>query len=75
MPPASADKAAGGMDTMIFTNLLSDESGAAAAEYALLLAIIGTALAIAAFALGQTIGNAMNNTSECIAGATSAACR
>ena len=58
-----------------FRKLFRDESGASGAEYALLLAIIGTALAIAAFALGETIGNAMNNTSECIAGATSAACR
>ena len=58
----------------IFAKLLQDQSGASGAEYAILLAIIGTALALAAFALGQTIGNAISNTSECIAGATSAAC-
>jgi pilus assembly protein Flp/PilA len=58
----------------ICTNLLRDEAGASGAEYAFLLAIIGTALALAAFALGQTIGSAMNNTSECIAGATSTTC-
>ena len=59
---------------IVLTNLLKDECGASGAEYAILLAIIGTALALAAFALGQTIGNAIGNTSECIAGATSAAC-
>ena len=46
--------------------LLRDQSGASAAEYALILAIVGSALAFAAFALGQTIGNAMNSTSACI---------
>ncbi len=40
--------------------LLSDQSGASAAEYALILAIIGSALAIAAIGLGNTISNSMN---------------
>ena len=44
-----------------------DEGGAAAAEYALLLAIIAAGLAIAAGTLGTTIGNALNNASNCIA--------
>lgn len=43
-----------------------DERGAAAAEYALLLAIIAAGLAIAAGTLGTAISNAMNNTSNCI---------
>ena len=43
-----------------------DERGAAAAEYALLLAIIAAALAVAAGTLGSAIQNAMDNTSNCI---------
>jgi pilus assembly protein Flp/PilA len=43
-----------------------DEGGAAAAEYALLLAIIAAGLAIAAGTLGTAISNAMDNTSDCI---------
>lgn len=41
-------------------NMLRDESGASAAEYALILAIVGSALAIAAIGLGNTISNSMN---------------
>ena len=44
----------------------SDESGAAAAEYALLLAIIAAGLAIAAGTLGDAITGAMDDTSSCI---------
>ncbi len=44
-----------------------DEGGAAAAEYALLLAIIAAGLAVAAGTLGSAISNAMDNASECIA--------
>lgn len=47
-------------------NLLKEESGAAAAEYALILAIVGTAIALAAILLGETIANAMNEASQCI---------
>ncbi len=43
-----------------------DERGAAAAEYALLLAIIAAGLAVAAGTLGTAISNAMDNTSNCI---------
>ena len=46
--------------------MLKDRSGASAAEYALILAIVGSAIAVAAFTLGQTIGNTMNSTSTCI---------
>ena len=38
-----------------FLKLLNDDSGAAAAEYALILAIVGSALAVAAYTLGNTI--------------------
>jgi len=50
----------------MFIKMLEDQSGASAAEYALILAIVGSALAVAAFALGQSIGNAMDRTSACI---------
>ena len=49
-----------------FINMLRDESGASAAEYALILAIIGATLAVAAVALGDAIGNAINDTTTCI---------
>lgn len=43
-----------------FINMLRDEAGASAAEYALILAIVGSALAVAAYGLGNTIAGAMN---------------
>jgi pilus assembly protein Flp/PilA len=46
--------------------LLKNRSGASAAEYALILAVVGSAIAVAALALGQTIGNAINRTDSCI---------
>jgi len=49
-----------------FIKMLKDESGASAAEYALILAIVGTAIAGAAILLGGTIANAMNDASTCI---------
>ena len=49
-----------------FINLMRDDSGASAAEYALILAIVGAAIAVAAIALGNTISNAMNSASLCI---------
>ena len=49
-----------------FITLLQDESGASAAEYALILAIVGGAIAIAAVTLGKTIGNSLNKASSCI---------
>lgn len=52
--------------TKLLKNLWNDESGASAAEYALILAIVGTAIAAASIFLGDTISNAMNDASECI---------
>lgn len=51
----------------LLSRFWNDEEGAAAAEYALLLAIIAAGLAIAAGTLGSAISNAMDNASECIA--------
>jgi pilus assembly protein Flp/PilA len=55
-----------------FLNLLSDDSGASAAEYALILAIVGGAIALAAVTLGGTISNSMKKASNCIAAGSSA---
>ena len=49
-----------------FINMLRDESGASAAEYALILAIVGTAIAAAAIFLGDTIALAVNEAATCI---------
>jgi pilus assembly protein Flp/PilA len=60
-----------------FINMLRDDSGASAAEYALILAIIGGAIALAAITLGKTIGNSLTQASTCISkgsSATSADC-
>jgi pilus assembly protein Flp/PilA len=43
-------------------SLLTDERGSAAAEYALLLAIIGTSIALAASTLGGAISGAIATT-------------
>ena len=54
--------------------MLRDESGASAAEYALILAIIGGAIALAAVTLGGSISGALNKASGCInAGSTASA--
>ena len=49
-----------------FKKMMLDQSGAAAAEYALILAIVGSAIALAAFQLGGTISNSMNDAKNCI---------
>jgi pilus assembly protein Flp/PilA len=53
-----------------FFHMLKDQSGASAAEYALILAIVGGAIALAAVGLGTAISGAMNNASTCINQAT-----
>ncbi len=58
-----------------FINMLRDDSGASAAEYALILAIIGAGIALAAFGLGKAISNSMSDSASCInAQPTSVAC-
>jgi pilus assembly protein Flp/PilA len=54
------------MDMKTFVKLLANKRGASAAEYALILAIIGAVIALAALGLADAIGNAMNNTAACI---------
>jgi pilus assembly protein Flp/PilA len=57
-----------------FLKMLRDDSGASAAEYALILAIIGSVIAIAALGLGNAIGDRMTSAADCIEGGTEAAC-
>jgi pilus assembly protein Flp/PilA len=54
-----------------FINMLRDESGAAAAEYALILAVVSGAIAIAAVNLGVAVKNSMVNATSCINSPTS----
>ncbi len=49
-----------------FMSFLKEEGGASAAEYALILAIVGAAIAAAAIFLGSTIATAVNSASACI---------
>lgn len=57
-----------------FLNLLRDDSGASAAEYALILAIVGSAIALAAITLGSSISGALGRASNCIDAASSSTC-
>ena len=50
---------------------LTEQDGASAAEYALILAIVGAAIAGAAIFLGQTIASAVNSAASCISSGTS----
>jgi pilus assembly protein Flp/PilA len=52
------------MKTLI--KLWKDDSGASAAEYALILAIVGTLIAGAAITLGGSIRDAMTSAAACI---------
>lgn len=47
--------------TNLIRNFVRDESGAAAAEYALILAIVGAGIAVAAFGLGEAIETAIDD--------------
>lgn len=49
-----------------FIKMLKDDAGASAAEYALILAIVGAGLAGAAILLGNAITGAMDSASTCI---------
>ena len=43
---------------------LNDESGASAAEYALILAVVGVAIGAGALVLGQNVGESINNSQK-----------
>jgi len=60
-----------------FVSFFQDESGASAAEYALILAIVTTGIAGATIFLGQTISGAISDAASCISQAdtlTTAGC-
>ena len=52
---------------------LNEQDGASAAEYALILAIVGAAIAAAAIFLGGAIASAINSAGSCVQ-APSTAC-
>ena len=58
----------------IIKKLWNDESGASAAEYALILAVVGSVIAIAALGLASSIGGAMSDASDCIDNPSSTNC-
>jgi len=51
-------------------DFIRDDSGASAAEYALILAIVGTGITLAAVGLGNAISGAMTNATACITNKT-----
>jgi pilus assembly protein Flp/PilA len=55
-----------------FIRMLKDQSGASAAEYALILAIVGATIAVAAVLLGGSISNSMKRAGNCINAGSSA---
>ena len=57
-----------------FINMLSDEAGASAAEYALILAIVGGGIALAAVFLGSSVKNSINSAATCINNPTTGTC-
>ena len=57
-----------------FVSFLKEENGASAAEYALILAIVGAAIAAAAIFLGNTIATAVNNAASCISSGGTTGC-
>ena len=57
-----------------FLMMLKDDAGNTAAEYALIIALVGTAVALAAINLGNTIATTINGTSNLISRCTSDLC-
>jgi len=51
----------------LFSRFWHEEGGASATEYALLLGIIASGIAVAAGTLGSAISNAFDTASNCIA--------
>jgi pilus assembly protein Flp/PilA len=51
---------------MSFVSLLRDHRGVSAAEYAILLGLVGSAVALAAIGLGGSIAGSMNDSRGCV---------
>ena len=56
------------------TSFLRDDSGASAAEYALILAVVGSVIVVGALALSNAICTAMTDAGTCITTPTTANC-
>lgn len=48
------------------TSFLRDDSGASAAEYALILAIVGAAIVVGAITLSTAVSKSMTDAASCI---------
>ena len=59
--------------TKFITNFIRDESGAAAAEYALILAIVGAAIGSAALYLGSEVKIAIKGAGDAVKTCSAAA--
>jgi pilus assembly protein Flp/PilA len=57
-----------------FIKMFRDKRGASAAEYALILAIVGAAIALAAIFLGDQIGSAIDSAGSCVSAPNSTNC-
>ena len=60
--------------TKFINDFFRDESGAAAAEYALILAIVGAGIAGAAYYLGQEVSKGITGAGDEICGQTGSLC-
>ncbi|MFM5884559.1 MAG: Flp family type IVb pilin [Novosphingobium sp.] len=60
--------------TKFFRDFMSDETGAAAAEYALILAIVGAGIAGAAFYLGGQVSKGITGAGNQICGKSGSLC-
>lgn len=56
------------------SNFWNDESGASAAEYALILVVIGLGIVTAGFFLQGAIGGALNTAGNCITAPSNTTC-
>lgn len=60
--------------TQFIKKFVTDESGASAAEYALILVVIGIAIVAGGITLATSIGNAMTRAATCIDKGTATSC-
>lgn len=60
--------------TNFLKSFIRDESGASAAEYALILVVVGIAIVGGGITLATSIGSAMSDAATCIDNGTSASC-
>jgi pilus assembly protein Flp/PilA len=58
----------------MLARLLRDDAGSSAAEYAIILAVIGAAIALAAYGLGVAISFGVTRSADCVSQKTASAC-